>query len=78
MVIVALVGLKKYAKIDDLSFYDIVVLLAAITLVGSILTAFFAFAAPFILTISNTVTVSGLLFTFLYIAIAEAFMQKLG
>lgn len=77
VVIVALVGLKKFAKIDDLSFYDIVILLAAITLVGTILTAFVPAASPFILTISNTITVSGLLFTFLYIGIAEAIMTEI-
>lgn len=76
LLIVALVALKVKVKIDNVSLYDIVILFAAITLVGTIVGLFAAQARPFILAIGDNLTVSGLLFTFLYIGLAELVISK--
>ena len=76
--LVALVFLAKHAKIDNVSVFELVLLFAAITAFGSLIGMFVPQVSSFILTIGDNLTVSGLLFTFFYIAVAEVVLNKLN
>lgn len=57
--------------------FDLALFLGAIALIGSIVSYVFPPASVFILSIGQNLTISGLLWTFVYIAIAEIVIMHL-
>jgi len=78
VLIVVLVLVKKSVKIDETTLYDFVLFLGAIVFFGSLLGMIFPAATTYILAVGDTLKVSALLFTFLYIALAELILAKAG
>lgn len=70
--------LAKKGDIDDYNLFEFVILLAVIALFGTIITAIYPPAAGFILTAGSNFTVSGLIWTFVYLLAGEHVLQMLG
>lgn len=68
--------LAYWAKADNLSVFRLVTFLAAIGIVGTVLSMFVPTVSGYLLT--TTFSVQGLLFSFLYIMIAEVVLVRTG
>jgi len=77
LLVIALVVFAK-AGIDDLKVVPLILLFFAIGIVGSIVSLIFPSASDFILTIDDPLSVSGLLFTTVYVGIAQLGRKQLG
>ena len=71
-VILALI-LAKRGSVDDYNLFDFVFLLGVVGVIGGFVTAMLPVAAPFILSVGSF-TVTGLVWTFVYILLAESVM----
>jgi hypothetical protein len=68
-VVLALLLAKK-GNVDDYNLFDFVILLGVVGFMGGIVTALLPMASPFILSV-GAFTVTGLVWTFVYILLAE-------
>jgi len=68
--------LAKESKIDDMNFVGVLTLLFAVSLVGSIIATFLPVISPYILSVTDF-TLSGLMWTVVYVMIAEAILNKI-
>ena len=76
-IVLALI-LAGYSKLEELKLFDFVILLAVAGIVGSLVILILPMASPFILTIGGALTVSGLVWTFVYILFAGMVKGKLN
>jgi len=77
LLVIALVVFAK-AGIDDLKVVPLILLFFAIGIVGSIVSLIVPSASDFILTIDDPLSVSGLLFTTVYVGIAQLGRKMIG
>ena len=77
LLVIALFVFAK-AGVDDLKVVPLILLFFAIGIVGSIVALIFPMASDFILTIDDPLSISGLLFTTVYIGIAQLGRKMLG
>lgn len=78
LLFVLLVYLRKSAKIDDVKWFDAFLLLFVVGIVGGLLTAIAPQLSPFILAWGSEITLSGLMWTVLYVMISEITISKVG
>ncbi len=76
VVLILLTILAKSANIDNLSAFNMIIYLFAISIIGTIIATFVPSIASVILVI-DSLTLSGLAFTLLYIMIAEIILSKI-
>ena len=76
IVLILLTILAKSANIDNLSAFNMIIYLFAISIVGSIIAMFIPSVASVILVV-DSLTLSGIAFTILYIMIAEIGLSKI-
>ena len=71
LIVIAIIAMLPYAKVDNLSIVPFFVFLSLLAVLGTVITQFLPASKFFILSISYTVTLSGLMFTVFYIMLAE-------
>ena len=75
--IVAALAMAKTASIDDTTWFQAVIYFAGLTAVGSVVGLLYAPATKFLLSVGN-MTMTGVLWTVLYVEIAQAIKAKAG
>lgn len=75
LLVVAIVYVAKYADADQFTFLEWLVLLFVVAAIGNVVVAFVPAAAGFILSTSS-ITLSGLVFTALWILAGDAVYDK--
>ena len=77
LILIVVGAMVKGDMLKRMNVRDLVVFLAAIGIVGSVVAFVYAPIAPFILSVGDALTISGLLWTFVYITVSELVLNKL-
>ena len=75
ILLVLLLVLAKKAKIDDLNWFHAFVLIFAVGVFGSLLSFFVPYISAYVLSVTNF-TLTGLMWTVLYVMVAEIVAGK--
>jgi uncharacterized membrane protein required for colicin V production len=70
LLLVLLVLMAKYTDVEKLDLFSFVILLVAVTFIGSVVVTALPAAAPFILSLSGALTIPTLAWTLVYIGLA--------
>lgn len=74
--VILAVLLAKFGEVDDYNLFEFVILLGVVAFIGTVVTTLVPMAAPFILSV-GAFTVGGLVWTFVYILLAEMILGKM-
>ena len=77
VVTVGIILLAKHTSVDNRNYFQLLVFLLAVSIVGSIVSLIYAPAAMFVLSV-NIVTLSGIAWTILYVQIGEVIVGILN